>query len=628
MRRTLLVNMPCCPVERPSLALGLLKARLGEAGLECDVIYPNVDFAWALSPEAYRKVSTGLPYGSLAGEWVFSRSLFDRVPNGWKSYLGTVLRRQGPEILDALRAAEACARDFIDRLAASIDWRQYAVVGFTSLGDQNVASLALARRAKGLNPQAVVVFGGPNWHDKMGLAYHRHFPFVDAAFTGESDDTFPEFVKSVLADNGLGDRIPGVSLRSWGQVKMPLGASPVYGLDRLPAPDYSDYFRHLSDMGLESSAGSVLQLEASRGCWWADREPCRFCGQNGVDRPYRFKSGERVLSELRMMADSWPVARIELADNVVPGSFWEVVLPDLAARPLGVPLHVEVRPEVTRAQVELLAQSGTSIQVGVESLNDHVLELMHKGVRTLENIRLLRWCGELGVKVRWNFLCDVPGETVDDYRAMIALMPAIRFLPKPTVCSSVTLDRFSAFFERASEFGYEECHAVAAFECVYPLSGPELDEIAFVFSAKNGARERGATPLAFRSRLIREVNEWQRRGSNGRLQLKPSPRGSVLIDSRAEAVAAAFPLDGLDECLCAACDAIASLTQLLGVAEQWASAHGAPLSSSIDAEPCETDGMSSIEELVRSRLERFVANRLMVTDGWRYLCLGEPGTCA
>ena len=39
----------------------------------------------------------------------------------------------------------------------------YAIVGFTSTFEQNIASLSLARRIKMLHPNIAIVFGGANW---------------------------------------------------------------------------------------------------------------------------------------------------------------------------------------------------------------------------------------------------------------------------------------------------------------------------------------------------------------------------------------------------------------------------------------------------------------------------------
>jgi len=70
-----LVLMPFSDIERPSLALGLLKAALARDGLSVDVIYANLLFARRVGIHA-----SSLPLRiwatSLIGEWVFAGAAF------------------------------------------------------------------------------------------------------------------------------------------------------------------------------------------------------------------------------------------------------------------------------------------------------------------------------------------------------------------------------------------------------------------------------------------------------------------------------------------------------------------------------------------------------------------------
>ena len=75
-----LVNMPLFSTERPSLALGLLKAGLARRDISADVYYPNLQFAELIGPMAHASLelsSTTL----LVGEWLFSRALWPAQDN-------------------------------------------------------------------------------------------------------------------------------------------------------------------------------------------------------------------------------------------------------------------------------------------------------------------------------------------------------------------------------------------------------------------------------------------------------------------------------------------------------------------------------------------------------------------
>jgi hypothetical protein len=74
---------------------------------------------------------------------------------------------------------EKIAPRFITWASTAIDWGQYAVIGFTSMFHQNVASVTLAKLIKELYPQVKIVFGGANYDGEMGQEYFRAFPWID-----------------------------------------------------------------------------------------------------------------------------------------------------------------------------------------------------------------------------------------------------------------------------------------------------------------------------------------------------------------------------------------------------------------------------------------------------------------
>ena len=334
---------------------------------------------------------------------------------------------------------------------------------------------------------------------------HRRFPFVDFVCSGEADLSLPMLVEHLegRGPDSLGS-IPGLVFRDHG-VTRSTQATIVEDLDALPCPDYEDFFCALRENRDALRSFPSIQAETSRGCLWAASSPCLFCGLNGPARTYREKSTARVLRELRELARLWPSSFLGVTDNVVPPAFFSQVLPALADRPLLTPLFVEVRPDVGREQIALLGKARASIQPGIESLNDHILRLMHKGTRALENIRLLKWAKSTGVRVYWNLLFGTPGELEQDYEEMRAMLPAVRFLPPPDSCSTLRLDRFSCYFEDPGRYGLCNVRPGAAYRYVYPLPESSLRRIASWFDYDY---RPGYEPPASADRLRAEVESW------------------------------------------------------------------------------------------------------------------------
>src|SRR6185312_11286331 len=89
-----------------------------------------------------------------------------------------------------------------------------------------------------------IAFGGANWEEEMGAALLERFGFVDLAFSGEADRSFPAVLVARRQGRPVAG-IPGVLRPSAGERTGHAGATPVLALDEVPAPDYEPYYRQL-----------------------------------------------------------------------------------------------------------------------------------------------------------------------------------------------------------------------------------------------------------------------------------------------------------------------------------------------------------------------------------------------
>jgi len=174
MKKILLLSMPFGALERPALGLSLLKTRLQEVGIGCDVRYLSFTFADLIGAEDYLWISSALPYIAFAGDWSFSEALYGARAEADAGYIEKVLRktwRIDDESIARIKRIRALTSPFLNYCLESIPWEEYAVAGFTSTFEQNLASLALAKRIKAAHPAVILVFGGANWEAEMGQNY-------------------------------------------------------------------------------------------------------------------------------------------------------------------------------------------------------------------------------------------------------------------------------------------------------------------------------------------------------------------------------------------------------------------------------------------------------------------------
>jgi ribosomal peptide maturation radical SAM protein 1 len=558
--------------------------------------------------DEYRWISSELPYTAFAGDWAFTAALYGEQPARAARYAAEILQgtwRLPNEAIRQVLRVRALTAPFLDHCLAAVPWGDYALVGFTSTFEQNIASLALARRIKALHPSIAVVFGGANWEGEMGEELHRQFPFVDYVCSGESEKSLPALARRVLTGAPVEGIPPGVVYRDGGRSVSTGPPALVQDLDELPVPDFADYFHDLNDSTGGASVVPLLLFESSRGCWWGAKSHCTFCGLNGGSMAFRRKSARRALEELQHLVGRWGLDHVEAVDNILDMRYFEEFLPALARLPRPLELFYEVKANLTRAQVRALRAAGVRrIQPGIESLSDHVLKLMRKGTTGLRNIQLLRWCKEEGICVEWNLLYGFPGETRADYDSTLRLLPAIRFLQPPGACGPVRLDRFSPYHTAPAAHGLRNIRPQKIYEHLYPFAPADaLRRIAYYFDYDY---EPAIDPTGYAEEVIASVEDWRRAPETGTLHAIRRPDALVLLDTRSDAVAPRLTLAGPERAAYEYCDEVRSAAGVLQHLHRT------------------FPGATFDEGRVRACLDSLVSHRLMVSDGTNYLSLAIP----
>jgi ribosomal peptide maturation radical SAM protein 1 len=487
--QVVLVSMPFVDAHRPSIQLGLLKSVATAHGFPVRTVHAYLNFAAKIGVEYYQQLAE--QRGPLVGEWLFSLAAFrDAAPDPDSLMLKEIanglshLAVSPAELWKKLtRIRQVDVPAYLDELVDNGPWQEAAVVGFSSTFQQNTASFALARRLKQRYPHIFTLFGGSNFDGEMGPEFVRALDYIDAAIIGEADDSFPRLL-SVLAEGGDLAAVPGVALRVDGQVSQAPPLPPKRRLDDLPIPDYDDYFTLAEDLGLLPHAGHRrvwLPIETARGCWWGEKHHCTFCGLNAATMQFRSKSPRRVLDELAQQARRYRTFNFEAIDNVLDMGYLRDVFPVLADTETDYEFFYEVKANLSRAQLRLMARAGvTHIQPGLESLSTKVLHLMRKGVNAAQNVNLLRWCEYYGIRASWNLLWGFPGETDEDYAAQAAVIPHLVHLQPPASADRIWLERFSPLFTDRSIGRFVYRTPQRSYQYIYP-DAVDIEKVAYFF---------------------------------------------------------------------------------------------------------------------------------------------------
>ncbi len=484
-----LVAMPFVSPFHPSLQLGLLKSIALRRGFPAETLHLHLDLAHELGPAEYAVI--GEVRGRLFGDWLFSREAFgERAPDAGARFLDDFAADLAP-ILEAVKMSREqvlTLRDetlprFLDRMVESVPWGCFRVVGFTCTFQQSAASFAMARRIKERWPDVITVFGGANFEGVMGSELVRSVDAIDYAVIGEGDVTFPALLEALAAGDDPAD-VNGIAFRRDGEVITTPARSPFQAMDALPTPDYDEYFERAEELGLLSRSGRravSIPFESARGCWWGARHHCTFCGLNGGTMAFRAKSPARVNAELTELAVRYRDFRFTAVDNILDHQYLKTFMAQVAEARLDYELFYEVKANLSREQIKLLAEAGMKrIQPGIESLSTHVLQLMRKGITAAQNVNTMRWALYYGISVSWNLLRGFPGETEADYDDQAKLIPQLVHLEPPAGATRIWMERFSPIFFDRRTFPARYVTPEKSYSYIFPTD-TRLDELAYFF---------------------------------------------------------------------------------------------------------------------------------------------------
>lgn len=569
----LLVAMPWAKLEHPSIQLGILKTILTGGGVPTRTWSAYLDFAdHVVRSEAAAKTAPPLThrdYDDVAsnyhiGDWIFSVPPFHDTAAKSLAYLEE-LKRAGfsEKLISACLRFRSHVPEFLDRAARDILRQKPKVIGFTTTFGQTVPSLVLSKMLKLRDPDLKIVFGGANCDGPMGDAIIRAFDWVDVIVKGEAENVALPLFRSLLSDKKIPESSSVRCASSIARCRASVQDRPVL-MDEAVIPDYSEFFSRLakSELAGEVRAEVSIPFETSRGCWWGAKHHCTFCGLNGSTMAFRSMSASGAVAHLIELSKRYKWLRFHAVDNIIDPSYLKTVLPDLSENGVDLDLFYEIKSNVQHSHICTLSAAGVrQIQPGIESLSTPILKLMKKGVSALQNIRLLRWCEEEGIKVYWNLLYGFPGEPVDQYQAMADLALSLVHL-QPPILARLQLQRFSPYFDKAHEYGLKNEGPVFHYAFAYPCASSELFDLAYDFDYRYANHP---DPETYVAPLRAALDAWRSEYSAQQPSLicKRGPDFVKLIDRRWGAAPQEFVLEHREAEVYLACEDGASIDQVM-----------------------------------------------------------------
>jgi ribosomal peptide maturation radical SAM protein 1 len=611
-----LVSMPFKDLRHPPIQLGILQRCLEHASITArshslelafmDHLHAKTAGGVSSNPltiDQYQRVATQEFIVHL-GDWIFKVPPYAEPSKDDEKYIAHV-RTKGvsDDVIAIAIRMKSFVPEFLEAAADELLAGTPRIVGFSTVFQQNIASLVLAKILKARDPSMKIVFGGGNCDGLMGQAIHECFPWVDFVIRGEGERILVELVRDILADQAIHPR-PGLCYRVDGcSIAIPQKEQPQVPINEVPTPTYDDYFERLARTPLRAELWPEVAIlfESSRGCWWGAKSHCTFCGLNGSLMMFRSKPASLVAEEILNMAARYRVLDFVAVDDIIDLHHIRELFPLLRASGADLTLFYETKANLTKDQLHAFHDAGVSaIQPGIESLSTPILRLMRKGVTALQNLRLLKWCAEIGIMPAWNLLYGFPGEPPEEYERMSELVPSLVHL-EPPMCMPVELERFSPYFDRATEFGIEIIGPLPHYRFLYSVAPEALSNLAYDFEYRYSD---GRDPSTYTKNLAEAVARWRELGGQaaGSLSYRRGPGFLLVQDRRPGLESADYRFDGIEAKIYLACDAGAT---------------AADICRQLNAEG--GNSMDAIE--LENYLRELVDARLMYREGKSFLSL-------
>ncbi|MYX93324.1 radical SAM protein [Streptomyces sp. SID486] len=334
------------------------------------------------------------------------------------------------------------------------------MVGVSVSADtQLIPAMTVAALVREHRPDLRIVMGG-NYITRIAGRWRGRHPFfdlVDDFVLYEGEDAIVALCENLF--EGGTRPVPGrSSLTPDGR----LDFAPARDVDlaTLPAPDFDDY-----DLDSYLAPGPVLPVLASRSCAWN----CAFCSIPFASNRYRHRDATAVVDEMQHLARRYGSTSFMFVDEIMTQRTLREVGAELVRRDAGLHWYGETRfsAGLDDDLAATLHRSGCRrLDLGLESYNQRVLDLMRKGTR-IEHIEpgveaLLR----AGVPVHLFCITGFPGETDEEARRTAAFVE--RTLRRSTeefglpystsVNGPFILDLLSPVGEHPEQFGITVLH--------------------------------------------------------------------------------------------------------------------------------------------------------------------------
>lgn len=299
----------------------------------------------------------------------------------------------------------------VDKLAGS------DIVGFSTYIWNRNYNLELSRLYKEKNPQAFIIFGGPET-PHTDSDFFTKYPWIDCVVKQEGELILKQILEYKIEDKPLDD-ISGIIFNRDGQRIDTGNGDRIQNLDEIPSPFLNGFFDKIISDNPDYTWSAVL--EPDRGCPYQ----CTFCdwGSLTYSKVKKFDT-QRIFDEIEwfgknkisyMMIANANFGIFPERDNAIADKIIEVKNKYGFPKNLYVSWAKNQKKEVIKIakKLDYLNGLGVSVQTLTSSVLDNI-KRTNLEANKMEEIFSL--CNEENILVHTELILGLPGETLVSWK--------------------------------------------------------------------------------------------------------------------------------------------------------------------------------------------------------------------
>lgn len=327
----------------------------------------------------------------------------------------------GPGFENYLKNLKDLSAPIWREVKSAIEDYKPQVIGISCKSQTFASALGVARIAKEIDEQIIVVVGGP--HISLAGRSAVSSLDIDVGVKGEGEETIVALLNAIQS-KGQFDTIKGIVYKKNGQICENPPREFIKDLDSLSFPheiaplvlkDYDQY-----------PAVAFRNIFAVRGCPYN----CFFCASPKLwNRTVRYRSINNIISEIKgLQAKGLDTIRFDDDTFGINRRFAVDLCDALMTNCPGLKWHCEMHVRlVDDAIISHMKRSGCVwIQLGIESGNNDILKMMRKNITIEQALEACRTVRKHGIQLEAFFIIGFPQETEKTLRDTISAMKKVK----------------------------------------------------------------------------------------------------------------------------------------------------------------------------------------------------------